>query len=131
MDKIIHELKAEFAYFCERIKKKINSLEIGIISFKVHKKCKSPIQLYKIADLLSKTSLFTLETILKMAKKENKGDVESTCARVAKHTFRKVAKAEVNLNYYHQLIMDCFNCIFISTNVLTYFIPILIFSLVS
>ena len=30
-----------------------------------------------------------------MAKEENKGDVESTCARVTKHTFGKVAKAEV------------------------------------
>ena len=41
---------------------------------------------------------FTLETVLKMAKETNKGDLESMYAKVIKHAQRKVAKAEVNLN---------------------------------
>ena len=43
MEKSIHELKAEFVYLilCE---KKISSLEITVIIFKVCKKCKSLIQ---------------------------------------------------------------------------------------
>ena len=43
MEKSTHELKAEFVYLilCER---KINSLEITVIIFKVFKKCESLIQ---------------------------------------------------------------------------------------
>ena len=33
-----------------------------------------------------------------MAKETNKGDDENICARVTKHSSKKVAKAEVNLN---------------------------------
>ena len=51
-------------------------------------------------------------------KKRNKGDFESMCAKVTTHASKKVAKAEVNLNYWLwtiELIMDCFDCVFIST----------------
>ena len=41
---------------------------------------------------------FTLETVLKMAKETNKGDVESICAKVTKHAAKKTEKAEANLN---------------------------------
>ena len=52
-----------------------------------------------------------------MAKETNKEDLESMCAKVTKHAQRKVAKAEVNLNWLWtiELIMDCFDCVFIST----------------
>ena len=70
---------------------------------------------------------FTLETFLKWRRKQ--GDVESISARVTKHASKKVAKAEFNLNYslwidYEQLIIDCFDCIFISTEDLAYFTSI-------
>ena len=54
---------------------------------------------FKIAELLLKYPFFfTLETVLKMAKETNKGDVESICARVTKPASKKVANAEVDLN---------------------------------
>ena len=56
--KSIHELKLEFVYLILR-EKKINSLEITAITFKVFKKCKSLIQKkFKSAELLTKASLF-------------------------------------------------------------------------
>ena len=42
---------------------------------------------------------FILETVLKMAKETNQGDVESICARATKHASKKVVEAEVNLNW--------------------------------
>ena len=53
-----------------------------------------------------------------MAKKTNKRNVESICAKVTKHGSEKVAKAEANLNWLWtiELIMDCFDCIFTPTN---------------
>ena len=51
-----------------------------------------------------------------MANERNKGDVESMCAKVTKHASKKVAKAEVNLNYWLwtiELIMGCFDCVFL------------------
>ena len=41
MEKGIHELKAEFEYFCVRQRKKINSFSfaIAVIIFKAYKKC--------------------------------------------------------------------------------------------
>ena len=65
------------------------------------------------------------KTILKMTKETNKGDFKSLCAKLTKPTSKKAAKAEVE-----QLIMDCFDCIFISTNNSAYLIPMPIFSLV-
>ena len=62
-------------YLCVREKKNYCN------HFKTYKKCKN----FKIAELLPKHSLFfTLETVLKMAKETNKGDVESICASVTK-----------------------------------------------
>ena len=43
MEKSIHELKVKFVYLILR-EKKINSLEIIVIIFKVFKNCKSLIQ---------------------------------------------------------------------------------------
>ena len=53
-----------------------------------------------------------------MVKETNKRDAESMCAKVTKHALKKIAKAEANLNllWTIELIMDCFNCIFLSTN---------------
>ena len=44
MEKSIHKLKAEFVYLRVWERKKINSFEITVITFKTYKKCKSPIQ---------------------------------------------------------------------------------------
>ena len=55
--------------------------------FKIYKKCQF-LQFkkdFKIAELLPEHYFFvTLETVLKMAKETNKGDVESICASVTK-----------------------------------------------
>ena len=49
---------------------------------------------FKIPELLPKHPFFTLETVLKMPKETNKGDVESICKRVTKPASKKVANAE-------------------------------------
>ena len=43
-----------------------------------------------------------------MAKEANKGDFESICAKVTKHTSKKVTKAEANQNWLRtiELIND-------------------------
>ena len=41
--------------------------------------------------------LFTLEFVLKIAKKTNQGDVGNICVRVTKHASIKVATVEVDL----------------------------------
>ena len=68
--------------------------------------------------LLKHPFSFTLETVLKMVKETSKGDVESICTKVTKHASKKVVKAEANPNWLWtiELIMNCFDCIFISTN---------------
>ena len=54
---------------------------------------------FKSAELLTKISvLFSLEFVLKMAKKETKIEEYLICARVTKHASKKVAKAKANLN---------------------------------
>ena len=45
------------------------------------------------------TFSFTLEIVLKMEKETNYGEQKSICAKVTKHASKKVAKAEVNLNW--------------------------------
>ena len=53
-----------------------------------------------------------------MPKERNKGDVKSMCAKVTKQASKRVAKGEVSLNYWLWtivLIMDCFDCVFLST----------------
>ena len=72
-------------FTCVRQKKK-NNFETTVVIFKARKKWKS-------TELLTKHPFFfTLEMDLKTTKKTNKGDVESICARVTKHT----SKAEVH-----------------------------------
>ena len=92
MEKSINELKEEFVYLCVRERKKINIFEITAIIFKVCKKCKG-------TELLTKHPFsFTLDTVVKMAKETNKGDVKSIRARLTKHAPKKMAKAEVSLD---------------------------------
>ena len=67
-----------------------------------------------------------------MAKETNKRDFESMCARVTKvEYFFPLRTQKLIWIDYEQLIMDCCDCIFISTNNLAYSIPIPMFSLVS
>ena len=119
-------------------KKEFNSMEVPVIWKQVHWFAEQIRSLYdrdlyhksvKSVEFLTKTSFipFALESVLKMAKETNKGDLESICTRVTKHASKMVAKAYVNLNW--QLIMVCFDCIFISTDDLAYLIPM--FSMVS
>ena len=66
-----------------------------------------------------------------MAKKTNKGDVESVCARVTKSPSKKVANAEVDLNWLWTIdyglfwpyiyIHEKFSLFDTNTNVLTGF----------
>ena len=64
-------------YVCER--EKNNSFEIHIIVLRY---------IRNVAELLTKTSFFLLETVLKIAKE----------TKVTKHASKKMAKAEFNLN---------------------------------
>ena len=100
--------------------RKKNSFEIHVIISRYIRNVNLPLKKdFKFTELLTKTSLsFTLETVLKMAKEINWGDVESIYAKATKHASKKVAKAEINLNWLWtiELIMGCFDCIVISTN---------------
>ena len=80
--------------------KKNNSFEITVIILRYTRNVNLLFKKdFKVVEVLTKTSFFfTLETVLKMAKETNKGDFGSTCAKAAKHTSKKVAKAEVDLN---------------------------------
>ena len=81
------------------VREKNNSFEIHVIILRYIKNVTLPFKkCFKFAELLTKTSFF-LETIPKMAKERNKGDVESVCVKVTKQSSKKAAKAEVNLNY--------------------------------
>ena len=54
-----------------------------------------------------------------MAKERKKENVESICVKGTKQASKKVAKADVNLNYWLwtiELIVGCFDCVFISTS---------------
>ena len=62
MEKSIHELKAEFVYFCVCEKKTLNSFEIIVIIFKAYKKCKSTIQKGFLKALLIKTYFQSKQT---------------------------------------------------------------------
>ena len=88
-------------------------------------------RILKLQNFLPKHPFFfTSETVLKIAKGTNKGDVESICAKVTKHIKSRWRKLKLIWINYGQFIMDCFDYIFISTNNLVYLIPILMFSLV-
>ena len=81
-------------YVCERERERKKKV------CKVYKNVNLPFKRdFKFAVLLTKTSYsFTLETVLKMGKETNQGNVESICAKVTKPASKMVAKAEVNLN---------------------------------
>ena len=75
---------------------KNNNFETTVVIFKAQKKWKS-------TELLTiHPFFFTLEIDLKTTKKTKKGDFESICARVTKHTSKAevhhISKAEVNLD---------------------------------
>ena len=91
--RILEQQKAEFVYLCVREKK--NNFEITVVILR-YQKCWSLLfkKDFKIPELLPKHPFFTLETVLKMPKETNKGDVESICKRVTKPASKKVANAE-------------------------------------
>ena len=79
--------------------KKNNSFEITVIILRYTTNVNLLFKKdFKIVEFLTKHPfIFTLDTVLRMAKGTNKGEVESICAKVTKH-IKKVAKAEVDLN---------------------------------
>ena len=98
MEKSIPELKAEFVCMSVR-KKKNNSFKIHVIILRYIRNVNLLFKKdFKFAELPTKTFSFSLETVLKVAKETNKGDVTSICAKVTKRASEKVAKAEANLN---------------------------------
>ena len=136
VEKSIHKLKAVFVYLyvCERAKK-VTALNL-VESFLRHIRNLNLLfkKFFKSIELLTKTSFFLYCRDLPENGEGNEGDVKSICARVTKHAPKKMVKAEVNKLiwiHYEHLIMDCFDCIFISTNNLVYLIPMPMFSLVS
>ena len=67
--------------------KKVNRFEITVIILRYIRNINLLFKKdFRITERLTKTFFFfTLETVLKMAKETNKGDVESTFAKVTKH----------------------------------------------
>ena len=100
MEKSIHELKVEFVHLCvcEEEREKNNIFEITVIIFRAYKKCKSPIQKEFLKGLLTNTSFFLYFRDRSKMAKEKKRRRKYICARVTKHTSKKVAKAEVKMN---------------------------------
>ena len=94
MEKSIHELKVEIVHLCVRDWKKNNGFEITVIIFRAYKKFKSPIQKEFLKGLLTKTSFFLCFRDLPKNGEGKRRDVARVCARVTKHTSKKVAKAE-------------------------------------
>lgn len=66
---------------------------------------------------------FTLEPVLKIVREKNKGDVKNISVRVTKHASKKLTKVKLIWIDYKQLIMHCSNCIFRSTDYLSYLLP--------
>ena len=95
MEKSIHEEKTELVYFC--VREKNNSFEITVIILRYIRNVNFS-DSKRILKLPKFPFFFTLETVLKMTKETNKGNVESICARVIKPASKKVANAEVDLN---------------------------------
>ena len=115
---------------CVWERKKNNRFEITVIILRYTRNVNLLFKKdFKIAELLTKTSFFLYFRDRPKNGERNKGDVESICAKVTK----RIKKCGLNLTWinYEQLIMNGFDCIFISTNNLAYLIPILMFSLVS
>ena len=79
---------------------------------------------FVIAELLTKTSFFLYFRDGLKDGEGNKGDAESICARVTnmhQNMWRKLRLIWID---YEQLIMDCFHCIFKSTDNLAHLIPV-------
>ena len=99
MEKSIHEQqKAEFV--CLRVREKKNQFEITeiILRYKRNVNLSYSKRILKLQNFYQKILFFTLETVLKMAKETNKGDVECIRGRVTKFASKKVANAEVYQN---------------------------------
>ena len=105
-------------------KKNSFSFEIRVIIFTAYKKCSNFKKDFKSPELLTKTSFFLYFRDRPKIGEGNKGDVESICARVTsmhQNTWRKLRLIWID---YEQLIMDCFRCIFESTDHLAHLIPV-------
>ena len=97
MEKSIPELKAEFVCVVWGREKKI-SFEIHVIILRHIKNVNLPFKKKKknLQNFLSKHPFFfTLETVLKMAKETNEGEVQSMCAKVTKHASKKWRKLKL------------------------------------
>ena len=82
---------------CER--QKNNNFETTVIIFRAYKKCKSPIQKEFLKGLLTNMSFFLyFRDRPKNGEGKKKRCGKYICARVTKHTSKKVAKAEVKMN---------------------------------
>ena len=108
----------------EKEKSKLQALKL--LQFFRHKICKFFIQKgFQKCRTSHQNMLYPLESVVKMTKETSKRDVERIRARVAKRASKYGAKAEVNLNWLGTIDMDCFDYILISTDDLTYLIPML------
>ena len=98
MEKSIHEQqKAEFVYLCVREEK---NFEITVIILRYIRNFNLSYskRILKIQNFYQNILFFTVETVLKIAKETNKGDIESICGRVTKPVSKNVVNAEVYLN---------------------------------
>ena len=87
---------------------------------------------FKIAELLTKTSFFLYFRDCPKNAEGNKQMRRRKYMSKSNQTHQKRWwKLKLIWINYEQLTMDCFDCIFISTNNLAYLIPIPMFSLVS
>ena len=77
MEKNIHEFKVEFVYLCVG-EKKNNSFEITVIILRYTRNVNVLFKKdFKITERLTKHPFFfSLDTVIKMAKETDKGDVE-------------------------------------------------------
>ena len=100
--------------------KKSSSFEIHVIILSYIRNVNLPFKKdFKFAELLTKTSFFLY---FRNRPKNGEGNKlrrrRKYMSKSNKHASKKVAKAEANLNWLWtiELIMDCFDCTFISTN---------------
>ena len=130
MEKSIHEQKAELLYLYVR-EKKNSSIKISVMILRYIRNVNLSYSKrnLELQNFLQKTFFFfTSEAVLKKAKETNTGDVESICARVTKPASRKLANAEVDVNWLWTIdyglfwlyfyIHEQFILFYINTNVL-------------
>ena len=99
MEKSIHEQqKAEFVYLWVREKK---SFEITVITLRYIRNFNLSYskRILKFQNFYQNILFFTVETVLKIAKETNKGDIESIWGSVTKPASKNVANPEVYLNW--------------------------------